>query len=171
MNTRALGEMALIAYNSVDKMADVLTKAVNNKSFYTAGSEFSGNLLAAFDAIASLIDRKKMLVNLRLIIDTALVKLSPQYLKVLCLKFCDRFSNNQICDAMEISERTFYRKLNTGIEHFGRNLFSGGLNEDRCKKLFAKEAWLENIYNHLNDGKTELKVFSLRDERNKLKCV
>lgn len=121
----------------------VIKKSVNS-SFYN-----NGRFSSAYDCaneIMELTDRKVNLINLKVLTEDCLMELQPLERKVLSLLFLDNVKRESICEVLEISTRTFFRKRNEGIVAFEKSLCRRGYNKEKILAMFEKEKWLINLY-------------------------
>ena len=97
----------------------------------------------------NLIERKKFLINLKLIVDKAFSYMNSKYARVLMLKYIDCVDSKLASEVMNISTRTFFRQINLGLQNFWDSLNKIGFGLERIKKLLKNEQWILEIYNSL----------------------
>ena len=146
MNKKALGETALISYNSAVALSEVIERAVNKKSILTASRELDGNLIRMFEHICTLLERKAYLKVFAACVEETVCSIDETQAKIVVLRFFDRLSHEQIYAALNMPRRTYFRKLEQAVEAVGKEMFSRHFSEKLCVRLFESEHWLKKLY-------------------------
>ena len=94
--------------------------------------------------ILDLMSRKNQLINLKLIVDSAIHKLSEKDKQILFIKMNYNLSMGEICGILDLKERTAFRR----IEHAFLNL-ADALNcskySNRLEKILFNEQWIKDV--------------------------
>ncbi len=98
------------------------------------------------DAIINLTDRKVNLINLNTICSKALSEIDQNSAKILILKYIDCLSSSQISSLLEISDRTYFRKLNLAYENLANWLKRNNFNEEYFQKKYKNEGWIMEVF-------------------------
>ncbi len=141
--------------NAIDNL--VLKKSINS-AFYNNGRYSSAYESAK--AVMELTERKVNLINLKVLTEDCLMELDGLQRKVLTLIFIDNVKNENVCDILEISTRTFFRKKSDGLESFQKSLIRKGYSKQKLLSMFKNEKWLINLYlKNGGDLEGENKIF------------
>ena len=144
---------------SVYKYLEAISKAIDNiiikksinSAFYNNG-RFASTYECA-NEIINLTERKVNLINLKVLTEKTLMKLEPMQRKILTLTYIDNVSKEEVCNLLEISTRSYFRKRNEGIKSFVKHLTMQGYEKQKLINTFATENWLLNLY-YKNCGQT-----------------
>ena len=137
---------------SVYRYLEAISKAIDNlvvkksinSSFYNNG-RFNSTYECA-NEIMNLTERKVNLINLKVLTEKVLQKLEPLQRKVLTLTYIDNVSRDDICEVLEISTRSYFRKKADGLKSFGKTLVSMGYDAKKIHSTFESEKWLVALY-------------------------
>ena len=130
-------------YRLLNKKCDVIDKFINNHALYFGPCTAEYGAEDVCNNIIELMTRKNQLINLKIIVDSAISKLSEQDKKVLFLKMHYNLQMSEICGILELKERTAFRR----IEHAFQNL-ADMLNRSKYLLKLEKimqEEWIANI--------------------------
>lgn len=131
-------------YCSLDKRCNIIDKFINNHAYYCGsyGEEYSA--VDVYNDILDLIERKNQLINIKLMIDNAVNKLSINDKKVLYVKLNYNISMQELCSLLDVKERTAFRR----IEHAFENMAEIINHSKYCAKLeniIDKQEWIKKI--------------------------
>ena len=111
--------------------------------------------------IISLMDRKNRLINLKLIIDKAISKLSDNDKKLLYLKINYNLSISNICTILSLTERTAFRRLEHAYNSLTQTINNSPYSS-KVSSIITAEDWISNTKQEVKDyrlafkGKSEL---------------
>lgn len=144
--------------NAIDKI--VISRATN--SFYTSGSNLSFNDIGnVSNDILNLTERKIILINLRIIIENALVNTNKDYVKYLILNFVEKRSCYESARILNVSLRTYFRKLNLALTSFEKALIRNGYDIEYFEQKLSNESWIMEVKNKIQLQKNEMESFEL----------
>ena len=131
-------------YRLLTKKCEAIDRFINNHALYfgTNSSEFGS--LDVCNNILDLMARKNQLINLKLIVDSAISKLNEKDKQVLFIKMNYNLSMDEICGILDLKERTAFRR----IEHAFSNLAFALNNSKYCNRLeriLFKEQWIKDV--------------------------
>ena len=138
---------------SVYRYLEAISKAIDNlivKKSINSAFYNNGRFNNAYDCANEIIDlteRKVNLINLKVLIENSLKKLEPLQRKVLTLTYIDNVSRENVCEVLEISTRSYFRKKAEGIKNFGKILYAMGYDSKKIHSTFESEKWLIALYN------------------------
>ena len=129
--------------NSID---GCIEKRVNASAFVTSKTLAENSSEAIANWIIEMSQRKVNLINLNVICMNALKGIDKTLAKILALKHFDNMPFNEIYQLLNISERTYFRKLNSAYQNFERWLIENGYSSEYFQSLLEKEGWIFEIY-------------------------
>lgn len=137
---------------SVYKYLESISKAIDNLVMKKSiNSSFYSNCKCAnaFDCANQLIElteRKLKLINLKVICEDAMCKLSSCYKRIVALCFIDGVKSSDVAKMLNISMRTLFRKKNEALNCFSKVLKNMGYDSKKLEELYGSEVWLKNVY-------------------------
>ena len=151
---------------TLTRAIDGLVKKSSNVSFgYGSNSTY---ILA--DKILKWAEKKRKMINLKVVTDDALQDMSSMYKRILVLYYIDGVKSSVISDLLGVSIRTYYRKKKIALDKFGLMLSKLGFDENFLKNNYGQEKWLMRVYDTciekdtimeenpmMNDGKAIIK--------------
>ena len=96
--------------------------------------------------IIELIERKRKMINLKVVVEQVLSKLSTNSRKILMLFYIDGVKTELIAKLLNISLRTFFRQKVKAIKDFSDNLEKLGFNIDFFNREYGNQRWFLSIY-------------------------
>ncbi len=152
---------ALSIYRYLETMSNSIDKLVldTGKSSYTRDITKFQTTNIQTGRMISLIDRKRKLVNLKVIIEEGLAGISRDSRRLLTLFYIDGITASLISQLLGISLRTFFRQKMKALIEFSDKLTSLGYGKDFFDEEYLGEAWFDVIYNEvLGESNEEEKV-------------
>lgn len=136
-------ETLIKIYRLLTKKCEAIDKFILNHATYfgPVTAEYDAN--DVYNNIIDLMAKKNQLINLKIIIDSAINRLTEQDKKVLFLKMHYNLQMSEICGILELKERTAFRR----IEHAFQNL-ADMLNRSKYLLKLEKimqEEWISSI--------------------------
>lgn len=135
----------LISYSHLETICGAIDKTVLSCGLNSCNTYCDAEYVA--DKMINLIERKKFLINLKVLIDKALSKIKSSYSRVLMLKYVDGVDSKLASEVMKVSTRTYFRQINAGLDHFWQALINMGYSTYALYELFKNENWVLEIYN------------------------
>ena len=87
------------------------------------------------EQMIDLIDRKKLLINLKVMCDSVLANMNPKYARILILKYIDNMKCVDIAKLLGISIRSYFRWMVDAINGFAIKVKSMGYTDKSLKEL------------------------------------
>ena len=141
--------------NSIDKL--VKQNAFN--SFYFVGQNQAQNaVFAVADRILELTERKKKLINIRVLADKALLECDRGSAQILIERYMDGDSSQEIAVRHNLNIRTYFRHLLSAEEKFCAIMTKLGYNDKKLETYLAGEKWIMEIYNNFKEQDKESEV-------------
>ena len=96
--------------------------------------------------IIDLIDRKRKIVNLKVIVDDVVCRLSKKDRRIITLVYYDGVKSELAAQLMGISLRTFFRRKVNAIRQFAMVMQAIGYDEEFFESEYFNEKWFMSIY-------------------------
>lgn len=149
METHVLSRTFLSIYrylNALTKSIDrvVQLKGINSSSF---NDYYKNNTQDQTQEIINLTNKKITLINIKVIVDKTLKQLDQFQSRLLILKYIDNFSAKDICNLTQLNMRTYFRKVNAGINNFEKILSKFFENNQQLFKQICSEQWIKKLIN------------------------
>ena len=107
--------------------------------------------------IIDLMTRKNQLINLKLIMDAAIDRLDDNDKKVIYLKTRYSLSTTDLCEVLEVKERTVFRRVEHAI-----GALTSVLNKskyiDKLESIMNDEFWIVSMRDELKDRRIAYKT-------------
>lgn len=139
---------------SIDKIVLDLGKSSNNHEITNYQTTYSQT-----SKILKLMDRKRKLINLKVIVENGLANLSKESRRILTLFYIDGITANYISQLLGISIRTFFRQKFKALEEFCKEIEEANYNVEFFEEEYANEAWFSSVYNDMLLKNTEEEDF------------
>ena len=98
--------------------------------------------------IIDLIDRKRKIVNLKVIVDDVVSKLSKSDRRIITLVFFDGVKSEIASQLLGVSLRTFFRRKVNALKQFAMVLQALGYDEEFFESEYAYEKWFMSVYDN-----------------------
>lgn len=113
---------------------------VNSKNLMEQTCEKLGNF------IINVSETKVNLINLNTICVSALKGIDKTSAKILILKHIENKQSSEIFSLLNMSERTYFRRLNMAYDNFEKWLVKNGFTEQYFLKKYSNEGWIMEVY-------------------------
>ncbi len=162
---------------SVYRYLEALSKALDNliikksvnSMFYT-----NSRGISAYDCASEIIEltqRKINLINIKVLVEDALNKLSFEHKRILMLCYVDGLKTSEITKLMGCVERTYFRKKDEALVGFGKAIKCMGIDERALDEMFGKEKWLRDLHDKNSEREAVGRLHKDVPEYNFLKKV
>lgn len=135
----------LNTYSYLETICGAIDKCVVNCGVSSGCSSNSTILIA--NKMISLIERKKFLINLKILIDNVLRNIASSDARILTIKYIDKVKSEVASQVLGLSNRTYFRKINVAVNNFALELKKQGYTSSVLKEFLSKEGWIIEIYN------------------------
>ncbi|MBP3581645.1 MAG: DUF1492 domain-containing protein [Clostridia bacterium] len=144
MEDKVWSKTLLSSYSCLEPLSNAVDGMVLSSGLHSAYG-FNTTMKSAC-AILNLISRKKLLINIKVLVERVLDKLQVDYARLLVLKYFDKAKVNDILTIMGLSRRTYFRKINSAIESFSIGLQKEGFSSNIIKNMVKDEMWINELY-------------------------
>ena len=149
----------LVSYSHLETICGAIDKTVLSCGLGSCNTYCDAEYVA--NKMINLIERKKFLINLKVLVDNALSKIKNTFARVLMLKYVDGVDSKLASEVMKISPRTYFRQINAGLDSLWNAFEHMGYSTFTLYELLKDENWILEIYNSYN--KKELKETDIQN--------
>ena len=153
MKQKIWAKTLLTSYNCLDNIASAIDSLVVNQGVNSSRNKLS--TLENAEKIINLIQRKKLLINLKVLIENIMSKIDANNARLLVLKYFDRLNTEVMIEVLSMTRRTFFRRVDRALEQFGNELVASGYDHDSLNLVLGKENWIKEIFNGFNTEEAE----------------
>ncbi len=147
MDLKIWSKTLLNSYMCFEKIADAIDKLVLT---YGLDSYHLHDIQAfefSAEQMIELTERKKLLINLKVMCDETLSKMTPKYARILILKYIDGIKSSDIAKLLGVSLRSYFRWMSEAINSFSLKLKNLGYTDEILKEMCENEIWIKQLYN------------------------
>ena len=146
-------------YRLLDKKCTIIDKFINNHAYYCGPYSEEYSAVDVYNDILDLMERKNHLINIKLMLDTALNRLVVEDKKVLLIKLNYNISMSEFCAVLNLKERTAFRR----IEHAFLCL-TDAINQSKyaskLEEIINKEEWIRAVCQDVKERRQAFKNHS-----------
>jgi len=147
MEEKIWSKTLLTCYDSLEKIANAIDNLVVTNCVNSASNGHS--ILQNANRVIDLMERKKKIVNIKVLIEDVLSFIEPKHTRVLILKYVDRVKSEDMAKVLNVSLRTLFRKINRSLELFAEALIKKGYSPEVLSLWLENEGWIKELYNAL----------------------
>ncbi len=154
MKQKIWAKTLLTTYNCLEAISNAIDKLV-----ITQGVNSGRNSLTTMEnaeKIINLIQRKKLMVNLKVITENVMASLDTNSARILVMKYFDHVKPDVCYKLLDMSRRTFFRKANKAVDEFALHLKNLGYDHETLNNMLYKEQWIKEYFNHFSRQEEEL---------------
>jgi len=146
MELKVWSKTLLNVYGCLQKLTEEIDKIVLNFALCTGYINSDNKTYRDTQKILELTERKITLINIKILIEKCLNKIDLKLCKLLVLKYVDKVSNENIAKALNVTNRTYFRKYLDAIESFASRLKFEGYTVEKLYKLVESEEWILDVF-------------------------
>lgn len=146
MKQKIWAKTLLTTYNCLEPISDAIDKLVISQGVNSCCNNLT--TLENAEKIINLIQRKKNMVNLKVIIENVMASLEPQSARILIMKYFDKVKPEVCFSLLGLSRRTYFRKIDKAIDEFSIHLKNFGYTSETLEQILKKENWIKEYFNH-----------------------
>lgn len=166
----------LYVYKYLNRITDGIDKLVDrsalNSFYYCSNNQRDNSVLAVSNKILELIERKKRLVNVKVLVDKCLLSCDELCSQLLIEKYIDNDISEVIAQRHNINIRTYFRKLESAESNFYSNMLKLGYDDKKMSKYLADEKWIMEVYENFQrqqEGENSNKNSSVHEDESEEK--
>ena len=140
----------LSIYKYLSTMSNGIDKIIidNSKNSNSVMLQKSQTTHCQATKILDLIDRKRKIVNLKVIVDDVVSRLNKTDRRIITLVFFDGVKSEVASQLMGISLRTFFRRKVKALQQFALILEAIGYDEEFFEQEYFNEKWFMSVYDN-----------------------
>lgn len=150
MKLKVWAKTMLTVQRHLEKVTKALDELIYKKAissaFVTSKNLMEQTCQRLGDFIINVSETKVNLINLNTICVSALKGIDKTSAKILILKHIENKTSADIFSLLNMSERTYFRKLNLAYEKLESWLFKNGFTSDYFMKKYSNEGWIMEAY-------------------------
>ena len=159
MNFLKWSKSFLLIYNLIPSIVEgidnlVLAKGVNSAQFY---GTYAKSTFKQAEGIINLTEKKVNLINLKVLMDETLLEMKEENSKILILRYVDGICPGDIMQALKLSRRTYFRRVNSALGEFRHIISLKFFNNKNVWKLFRDENLLDDIFERITVFNSKIK--------------
>lgn len=164
MKNNTWAKTLLYTYKYLERVAQAIDDLVEEHalhSFYYSSIE-NNDAERVSKKIISLIERKKRLINIKVLVDKCLESCNPKSASILIEKYMDNDRAEDIAMRNNLSMRTYFRRLADGEDSFSSLMTRFGFSDKKLCEYLKNENWIKEVYNGFdktNKAELELELF------------
>ena len=158
MDLKIWSKTLLNSYMCFEKITQAIDDLVLTYGLDSANLFDTQAYLYSAEQMIELTERKKLIINLKVLCDTVFANMKPQFARILILKYIDNMKSTDIAKTLGISIRSYFRWLNLAIEAFGKKLNSLGYTDVKLREMCNKEVWIKSVYNKYYIAELSVKI-------------
>jgi|GEM_PF-6980713 len=141
----------LTAYRVLEHMAKVLDRTLEKMALSGFNKyNLSGfNTDSLYSKMLEVIDRKKGLINIKVLVDTVLASMPNKEYSVLYIRFVEGIGAERTAELLDMPKRTYFRCFNKALSTFAFQLKLLGYGAERFKTEYKNEPFIVAIYEKL----------------------
>ena len=140
----------LLTYDCYEIVADSIDRYIEERgraSLYSTLMMASANSSRAVcHELGRLMCKKVDLINLKVLVEQTLDRMTPRFARVLILRYFDDMTIEQIADVMGVTARTVSRNLGLAIEEMAEKLAEQGYTDKHLCGFCATNKWIMNLF-------------------------
>ena len=143
----------LYTYKYLNRITDGIDQMVEKNaisSFYFCGNNCENATMAIADKIIAMIERKKRLINIKVLVDKCLLACDRASAQLLVERFIDDDSAEIVASRRGINIRTFFRRQTRAENDFYSQMARLGYSVDKLETYLADEGWIIDVFERFN---------------------
>lgn len=152
-------ETVVKVYRMLKKKCEAIDRFINNHSMYYGPDTGEFGSLEVLNNIVDLMARKNQLINLKVIVDTAIKSLNENVKKVLFIKMNYNISMGELCGILDMKERTAFRWVERAFVDL-TNALNHSQYREKLEHILQDESWINEIRNTVRDRRESYKIRS-----------
>lgn len=158
MKSALWAKTLLTSYRYLEHIAGAIDKLVDseamNSYYYQPETKVNG-VVEVSDRIISLIERKKRMINTKVLVDMALEKCNSVFAGLLRGKYFYHESCENLATKFNFPMRTFFRKMTQAESQLAFEIEKLGFTDEKLHSLHCEEVWMNEIYDKFAKGDEE----------------
>ncbi len=152
MEIKQWGKLILSFYKYLESSINAIDKYVLNKCLNTSYYDKANplNILKRVDKVNEFIDKKRRFLNLKVIIQDAIIKMPSKYQRQLVLEYFDGVCADEQANLFGVNVRTIFRYKKMALASFASALTRLGYNSQYFQENYNNEVELFTSFGEYN---------------------
>lgn len=145
----------LVVFSSLQKIVksiDTMVESHVNSGFLSTHLRYGIQNEKLYNYIIVLNDQKRKMCNLKVIVENALDCLPQMQRELLCLRYIEKKTFQEISELTSVCIRTVFRRYDSAIENFERALKHAGYTEKWIEGEYGDMAIIKTIKERLENS-------------------
>lgn len=151
MEISGWGKTVLSVYNYLERITGAIDRVVKsravNAGYYSSMNCSYNDIYSVSEHILNLTERKVKLINLKVLCEEILGSIKEEYARILISTYIDRRKAVDSAKLMDMSIRSFFRKIPLALNSFELELYKRGYNHKALMSLYKDEYWIMEVKN------------------------
>ncbi len=147
MGLKIWSKTLLNSYMCFEKIAEEIDNLVLTYGLDSCYLRDEQAYLYSAEQMIELIDKKKLVINLKVICDEVIANMNPKFARILILKYIDNMKGADIAKRLGLSIRSYFRWVNEAVNAFSKKLNALGFSDQKLKEMCDSEEWIKRLYN------------------------
>ena len=158
MKNNTWAKTILYVHKYLERITEGIDKLVEREAMnsYYYNSTRDNDVAKVANRIIELTERKKRLINLKVLIEKGLKDISSVQSQILIARYINQQPCESIAERFEMPMRTFFRRLAQSEDSFSNTLSRYGFNEEKLTDYLKGENWIFDVYESFNDSEREM---------------
>lgn len=156
MKNNVWAKTILTAHRYLERICDAIDRMVEANamnSFYVTGTTFmESSVMVVANKLIELGERKKTLINLKVLVEEALASCGEESSDLLIEKYMEQGKAKEIAEKHNYTMRTYFRRLAAAEGQLMEKVALLGYNERRLQEMLKGEKWILDIYCQLSES-------------------
>ena len=148
-NQKLWSKTILSSYNYLEKLCNSLDKLIKDtavNSYYSYGFKNGENSITNIsNKIINLSNRKIDYINLKVLTDKVLNCMPQKQAKLLILKFIHKIHIDKVCQLLQMTKRTAYRRIEQALGDFIEKLSEFGYTPEKLEVVYSSDPFIKSI--------------------------
>ncbi len=149
-------ETLVKTHRSLYKRCEALDRFINKYGLYFCPTDAEYGAVDLYENIENLMERKNRLINLKIILDSAIKRLNEKDRKVILIKMKYNLSIEELCGVLNLKERTAFRRIEHAYASLAHEL-NNSKYADRVERTLNSETWLKDIREEIKERRSSYK--------------
>lgn len=149
-------EALVKVYHTLEKKCNVIDKFIHNHAYYCGPYTDEYSAVDVYNDILDLMERKNQLINIKVIIDDAIEKMSVVDKQVLLIKLKYSISMNEFCGVLNMKQRTAFRRIERAFENLAEVL-NNSKYASKLVQTIRKEDWINAVKQDVKERRMNFK--------------
>lgn len=142
------GKTLFESYKYIKRLVNSLDRIIYEKSVNSYGMSIDGkNTIESMEAVIDLIQRKKRLLLIKMIVEEGLKNIDRHDAKILIRYYLDKIELKTIADQEGKTTRTMSRLVDKMILSFMDKMSDLGYSYVKIEKMLENEGWIVGVFN------------------------